>query len=154
MNFKEELKKFQNIVEEELQKYIGKRIREIRKNKHISQMELAFSIGMSMNTISYIESGKIASKIDTLNKIANELDVDVYDFFINGGNRQVKNDLNLLMAKQVQLLEMYNLETYQNSNHLLTLLLVILVLLLEMYIVQTYQHSKLLLVLSLVNQAQ
>ena len=85
--------------DEELQKYIGERIREIRKNKHISQMELAFSIGMSMNTISYIESGKIASKIDTLNKIANELDVDVYDFFINGGNRQVKNDLNLLMAK-------------------------------------------------------
>ena len=44
-------------------------------------MDLAYSIGMSMNTISYIELGKIASKIDTLNKIANVLNVDVFELF-------------------------------------------------------------------------
>ena len=65
----------------ELQKQVGKKIREIRKQRKISQMDLAYSIGMSMNTISYIELGKIASKIDTLNKIANVLNVSVFDFF-------------------------------------------------------------------------
>lgn len=65
----------------ELQKQVGKKIREIRKQRKISQMDLAYSIGMSMNTISYIELGKIASKIDTLNKIANVLNVDVFELF-------------------------------------------------------------------------
>ena len=65
----------------ELQIHLGKRIREIRKQKNISQMDLAYSIGMSMNTVSYIELGKIAPKIDTLNKIANVLGVDISEFF-------------------------------------------------------------------------
>ena len=73
--------------DKELQKYIGNKIREIRKFKKISQLDLAYSINMSMNTVSYIELGKIASKIDTLNKIANVLNVDISTFFPN------KNDI-------------------------------------------------------------
>lgn len=47
---------------------LGNRIRELRKNKGVSQLELAYDMDMSMNTISGIELGKISPKIDTLKK--------------------------------------------------------------------------------------
>lgn len=60
---------------------LGNRIRELRKNKGMSQLELAYDMDMSMNTISGIELGKISPKIDTLKKIAQKLDVDLAEFF-------------------------------------------------------------------------
>lgn len=60
---------------------LGNRIRELRKNKGISQLELAYDMDMSMNTISGIELGKISPKIDTLKKIAKRLDIDIAELF-------------------------------------------------------------------------
>ena len=60
---------------------LGKRIRELRKAKGISQLDLAFDMDMSMNTISYIELGKISPKIDTLQKIAEKLDISMVELF-------------------------------------------------------------------------
>ena len=56
---------------------LGNRIRELRKNKGVSQLELAYD----MNTISGIELGKISPKIDTLKKIAQKLDIDISELF-------------------------------------------------------------------------
>lgn len=47
---------------------LGNRIRELRKIKGVSQLELAYDMDMSMNTISGIELGKISPKIETLRK--------------------------------------------------------------------------------------
>ena len=52
---------------------LGNRIRELRKIKGVSQLELAYDMDMSMNTISGIELGKISPKIETLRKIAEKL---------------------------------------------------------------------------------
>lgn len=60
---------------------LGARIRELRKLKGVSQLELAYDMDMSMNTISGIELGKISPKIETLNKIATKLDIDISDLF-------------------------------------------------------------------------
>lgn len=60
---------------------LGNRIRELRKNKGISQLELAYDMDMSMNTISGIELGKISPKIDTLKKITQRLDIDIAELF-------------------------------------------------------------------------
>jgi len=60
---------------------LGKRIRELRKIRGISQLELAFDMDMSMNTISGIELGKISPKIDTLKKIALKLNVNIGELF-------------------------------------------------------------------------
>ena len=60
---------------------LGNRIRELRKNKGVSQLELAYDMDMSMNTISGIELGKISPKIDTLKKIAQKLDIDISELF-------------------------------------------------------------------------
>lgn len=60
---------------------LGNRIRELRKNKGVSQLELAYDMDMSMNTISGIELGKISPKIDTLKKIAQKLNIDIAELF-------------------------------------------------------------------------
>lgn len=65
-----------NIIDTYLKK-LGKTIKDARKFKKLSQMDLAFSMDMSMNTISLIESGKIAPKVDTLLKIAKVLNMDL-----------------------------------------------------------------------------
>ena len=56
---------------------LGNRIRELRKIKGVSQLELAYDMDMSMNTISGIELGKISPKIETLRKIAEKLNVSM-----------------------------------------------------------------------------
>lgn len=60
---------------------LGSRIRELRKLKGISQLELVYDMDMSMNTISGIELGKISPKVETLMKIANKLDINIAEFF-------------------------------------------------------------------------
>lgn len=105
----------------ELQKQVGKKIREIRKERKISQMELAYSIGMSMNTISYIELGKISSKIDTLNKIANILNVDIFEFFdfdsqINNDRKNIIRNILLKLEKS----DYNNLIKYERIVDILT----------------------------------
>ena len=93
----------ENVV---LLKKLGHRIRELRKLKNISQMELAYSIDMSMNTISYIELGKTAAKIDTLNKIAQRLGVeidDLFDFFeVPQTNKIVRKKVEEISHKMIE----------------------------------------------------
>lgn len=60
---------------------LGSRIRELRKFKGISQLDLAYDMDMSMNTISGIELGKISPKIDTLKKIAQKLNINISELF-------------------------------------------------------------------------
>ena len=60
---------------------LGARIRELRKLKGVSQLELAYDMDMSMNTISTIELGKISPKIETIKKIAQKLNVDIVEIF-------------------------------------------------------------------------
>ncbi len=69
------------MTEDEFAIKLGRRIRELRKIKNVSQLELAYDMDMSMNTISGIELGKISPKIDTLRKIALKLEVDITELF-------------------------------------------------------------------------
>jgi transcriptional regulator with XRE-family HTH domain len=81
------LKEFQDFSEdfsERLHKCIGKNVKEIRKSKGISQLELAYSIGYkSVSPISCAEIyyNKIHFNIEQLVKISKELDVDICSFF-------------------------------------------------------------------------
>lgn len=62
-------------------KVTGKRIREIRKSKNISIVELAKTVGVSKSLISQVERGDIFSSLSTLEKIAAALEVDITEFF-------------------------------------------------------------------------
>ncbi len=78
------------MTENEFAIKLGERIRELRKIKGISQLELAYDMDMSMNTISGIELGKISPKIETLRKIASKLDIEIGELF-NFSQTSAKN---------------------------------------------------------------
>lgn len=68
--------------EKTLLKAFGKRIAVIRKQRGMTQQELAESVGMSVVAIAYIETGKRWARLSTLHKIARSLKVLVSDLFI------------------------------------------------------------------------
>ncbi|HOK55955.1 MAG TPA: helix-turn-helix transcriptional regulator [bacterium] len=66
---------------EDFYKKIGRKIREVRKSKKITQEELAYRIGVTPNFIGLIERGKKRPSIETLRKISDALEVPVSYFF-------------------------------------------------------------------------
>jgi transcriptional regulator with XRE-family HTH domain len=61
---------------------LGAKIKEIRTEKKISQVELAVRCDFEKASMSRIESGQMNTTILTLLKVARALDVSVSDFFI------------------------------------------------------------------------
>lgn len=60
---------------------VGRRIRDVRQAKGISQDKLAYSIPLDRAHIGMIENGKRAATIPTLVKLAVALQCDVGEFF-------------------------------------------------------------------------
>lgn len=60
---------------------VGKRVRAIRKQRRLSQAELADSTHRSIETISSIERGKALPNFETLERLAETLDVQIKEFF-------------------------------------------------------------------------
>ena len=90
------------LTDKELAQTIGLNIRKIRYKKHKRREDIAYTIGMSMNTLSYIELGKVSSNIDTLNKIANFLNVDISEFFnsqTTNEKKQIIKNISLKLEK-------------------------------------------------------
>lgn len=58
---------------------IGNAIREIRKDRGLTQLELAEMVGMAVNSIRLYEAGKRIPSIDQRIKIAEKLDCSPYD---------------------------------------------------------------------------
>lgn len=79
--------KMQNEGSTILGKTTGRRMREIRKNKDISIVELAKTIGVSKSLISQVERGEILPSLSTLEKVANALEIDITEFFKIEGPR-------------------------------------------------------------------
>ncbi|MCD7777982.1 MAG: helix-turn-helix domain-containing protein [Clostridiales bacterium] len=69
---------------------IGEKIKEIRKQKHISQKQLAEKLGISYVMISQYETGSRNPKINTINKIAAALDVDPSEL-LNSEEKTIQN---------------------------------------------------------------
>jgi len=61
----------------ELSKFIGKKIKEIREKKKISQEELGGRAGLHRTYIGYIEGGRYTPSIYTIYKIAKALGVEL-----------------------------------------------------------------------------
>ncbi len=69
-------------MEQEVRKAIGRNIAKFRKQKGLSQKELAEKIGIGYPNVSYIENGKFAPRLNTLIKMAEIFDAELYEFFI------------------------------------------------------------------------
>lgn len=65
----------------DLKKLLGNRIKKIRKARNLTQEQLAEFVNIGTPNISYIENGKFAPSIDTLQKIAIALNVEPYELY-------------------------------------------------------------------------
>lgn len=86
---------------------IGRRIRDARKKKNISQQEVAWRVGVKDATISHIESGN-KFRFATLVKIANVLGVTLDELMCDNLSaaqpefiRQIAEELNGCTADEV-----------------------------------------------------
>ena len=64
-----------------LKKLLGKRIRELRKSRNITQEQLAEMLGIGTPNISYIENGKFAPSIENFEKLVTIFDIEPYELY-------------------------------------------------------------------------
>ncbi len=63
-------------------KLFGKRIKELRKQKKLTQEQLGELVGINYKQIGNIETGTYFTTMQTLEKIAKALDVEINELFI------------------------------------------------------------------------
>lgn len=63
-------------------------VKEYRKQKGLSQMELAKEIGVARQTINLIENNKYNPSLELCLNLANALDTDLNSLFWNGVEQQ------------------------------------------------------------------
>ncbi|MDY3998977.1 MAG: helix-turn-helix transcriptional regulator [Blautia sp.] len=71
---------------------IGEQIRKLRKKKKMSQEELACRIGVSVITVSRIESGMTTMNIQTLMNLSEILDVPVDEILYRRSDEEMHRD--------------------------------------------------------------
>lgn len=108
-----------------LQKYIGQRIRLIRKERKLSQQNLSEKAGVGIDYISNLETKGSNIKIDTLEKIITALDIPPSELFesrITSQNLQLElladQLVQLPQTTQEQLLEAFQIliKTVKNNR--------------------------------------
>ena len=61
---------------------VGARLRTLRKERHLTQTELARQIGIQQSDLSRMEKGEYRVSLDSLFKILSVFDVSFNDFFV------------------------------------------------------------------------
>ena len=59
------------------------RLKTILNQKEIKSKDLAERVGVSVQTISYICNGKVSPSLDLIEKIANALDIPIWQLFVS-----------------------------------------------------------------------
>ena len=70
------------VTMDNISQQLGNRIRTIRTTLGISQEELAIKSGISAAHLGQIERAEKSPTVETLDKVANALDVSIYDLFL------------------------------------------------------------------------
>lgn len=81
---------------------LGIRIKELRKQRRLSQEKLAELVDISQNALSYIETGDNFCSADTLEKIIAALEIDPQELFDFGhfkSNDELLNEINHILNK-------------------------------------------------------
>lgn len=80
---------------------LGLRVKKFRKQKKLTQEKLAEIIGVDNGYISKLEVGQNFPSITTLEKIADVLDVELYELFryTNYKSKNFKEEINMIYDK-------------------------------------------------------
>jgi transcriptional regulator with XRE-family HTH domain len=98
---------------EDIKSLIGKRIRDLRKQRGLSQEELGWKAELHFTYIGAVERGERNCSIITLEKIAKGLGINIKDFFdipfhktdIKKLKKEITNQINLLSPQTLTLLK-------------------------------------------------
>lgn len=71
-----------------IKQLLGKRIKEIRKSKHLTQEQLAEYIGIETSSVSNIENGRYFPTAENLDKIMQILQIVPTELFITEHNQE------------------------------------------------------------------
>lgn len=63
------------MTDEELLDKLGKRIKQLRKEKNLSQIALAVELNYEKSNMSRLESGRVDPRLTTLNSVARAFDI-------------------------------------------------------------------------------
>lgn len=94
-------------MENDIRKFVGRKIKEFRKKNRIKQDELGKMIGVNQTSISGYENGEWEVSYDNLFKLADIFNVSVDDFF-----PPTKHDLDYKPLE-----ETLNIDDVQNLNY-------------------------------------
>ena len=88
-------------MKQSTRKLLGIRIQELRKIRGLTQDQLSEKVGIDAKHISRIEVGRSFPSLDTLEKLANALKVELHAFFEferkEKGTRELKKAVNELL---------------------------------------------------------
>ncbi len=90
---------------------LGEKITKLRKEKKLSQLDIASTIGVSRDAISKYERGDIVPSVENAKRIADVLDVSL-DYLVSEEEKQEAIDNNML--KRIQELQKLS-EADQNN---------------------------------------
>jgi len=105
----------------QLKKELGKNIQKIRKLRHLTQEKLAEGIGVEINSISSIETGKYFPSPENLVKISEILNVSLSDLFNFKDEYSCEDYLKEIFAK-VNLLKSDKTKLEAINSYILTLI--------------------------------
>ena len=88
----------------ELQTKFGARIKELRKNKHLTQEQLAEKINISARSLRKIEMGECFASITTIEQLQKKLNIPITELF-NFEHHKEKSDL------KSEIIELLNLNS-------------------------------------------
>lgn len=86
------------------QKDVGQRIRVLRKEKRLSQLELANRLNINMDHLSRIENGNKGMSLDLLTEFSKYFSVST-DYLLFGNNQNVEEIKEIISFIQFQLKE-------------------------------------------------
>ena len=71
---------------------VGRKIRQLRRQRKLTQVELAERIGIHQSDLSRMEQGEYKVGLDTLLKVLQTFDLSIGDFFEEGNRAQTVFD--------------------------------------------------------------
>jgi transcriptional regulator with XRE-family HTH domain len=106
--------------DDEIKEKLGKRVREIRTEKGLTQHALAEKCGFTYSYIGGLERAEKNITLLNLYKVAMALDVGMYQFFLHSDNYK---DSDLLIQEIVTLLEKHDPQTIEIARDVLDAML-------------------------------
>lgn len=78
-------------------KMVGPKLRQLRKERNLTQTELSTRVGIQQSDLSRMEKGEYRVSLDTLFKILSEFEISIGEFFDDMARESLSDrDLNLV----------------------------------------------------------